>query len=117
MQMIVKGASKSPDAGLAAKHAGAKRALLETTSAPAMMQQAAGTNRGQDPPEAPALLNVPPFVQINDWIALSGMSRTVTYGHIKSGNIVARKVGGRTLIETGPSFAWMRSLPRLHEAA
>ncbi len=51
------------------------------------------------------------FATIATWCAISGLSRSVTYELMASGNIATIKVGARTLVHVPPSLAWMRSLP------
>jgi len=53
----------------------------------------------------------PLFVTIQVWSALAGMRRRTIFDHIAKGNIVAHKVGGRTLINVAASAAWIRSQP------
>lgn len=53
----------------------------------------------------------PPFVTIERWTALSTMSRRATFVHIAKGDIVAHKVGRRTLVDVAASMAWIRSRP------
>lgn len=40
------------------------------------------------------------------------MSRTKTYEHIGSGDIVAIKLADRTLVDVDAGLAWLRSRPR-----
>jgi hypothetical protein len=53
----------------------------------------------------------PAFATIDNWCALSGMGRRVTYDEIGRGNIKAIKVGARTLIDVEAGLAWLRSRP------
>lgn len=53
----------------------------------------------------------PPFVTIERWTALTTMSRRATFVHIAKGDIVAHKVGRRTLVDVAASMAWIRSRP------
>ena len=54
---------------------------------------------------------VPAFCSIDQWCALSGMGRRVTYDEIGRGNLKAVKLGNRTLIDVPHGLAYMRSLP------
>ena len=62
-----------------------------------------------DPPTP--IETMPLFVTILVWSALSGMRARTIVDHIAKGNIVAHKVGGRTLIDVAASAAWIRSQP------
>jgi hypothetical protein len=53
----------------------------------------------------------PKFATIDDWCAISGMSRRVAYDEMGRENLKAIKMGGRTLIDVEAGLAWMRSLP------
>jgi hypothetical protein len=53
----------------------------------------------------------PRFATIDQWCALTGMSRRVTYDELGRGNIKAVKVGARTLIDVEAGLAWFRSRP------
>jgi len=53
----------------------------------------------------------PAFSTIDNWCALSGMGRRVTYDEIGRGNLKAIKVGARTLIDVEAGLAWLRSRP------
>lgn len=54
----------------------------------------------------------PSFATIPDWCALSGMGRTLTYEALRRGDLVARKVGDRTLIDVERGLVWLNSLPK-----
>lgn len=41
-----------------------------------------------------------------------GVSRARTYAEINAGRLVARKLGGRTLIARADADAWLDALPR-----
>ena len=51
----------------------------------------------------------PEFATIREWCRLSGMGRTTTYTNLGLGNLQARRIGGRTLIDVRAGLAWMRS--------
>jgi hypothetical protein len=53
----------------------------------------------------------PKFCSIDNWCALSGMGRRVTYAELGVGNLKAIKVGARTLIDVDAGLAWLRSRP------
>ena len=53
----------------------------------------------------------PKFVTIDNWCALTSLSRRVSYDRIGSGELVAIKVGNRTLIDFEAGLAWLRSRP------
>jgi hypothetical protein len=53
----------------------------------------------------------PNYATIDDWCAISGISRRVTYDRLGAGDLKAVKVGGRTLVDVDAGLAWMRSLP------
>ena len=55
--------------------------------------------------------NVPAFATVVDWCRLSGMGRTATYHALMRGDLRARKLGKRTLIDVRHGLAWMGSLP------
>jgi len=64
------------------------------------------------PTDHPTPIEISPlFATIPVWSALSGMCRRTIFDHIAKGNIVAHKVGGRTLINVAASAAWIRSQP------
>ena len=58
----------------------------------------------------------PAFASINGWCGLSGMSRSGTYIALKAGNLTARKLGGRTLVDVEAGLRWLRSLPSAYAA-
>jgi hypothetical protein len=51
------------------------------------------------------------FATIRVWCRLTGMSRSVTYQELGRGNLRAKKVNGRTLIDFPHGLAWLRSRP------
>ena len=51
------------------------------------------------------------FASIADWCQISGMGRTSTYHAINRGDLLARKLGGKTLIDVPRGLAWLNSLP------
>jgi hypothetical protein len=53
----------------------------------------------------------PKFATIEDWCTISGMSRRVVYDRMGTGELTAKKIGGRTLIDVEAGLAWMRALP------
>jgi hypothetical protein len=64
------------------------------------------------PTDHPTPIEISPlFVTITVWLALSGMCRRTVFDHIARGNIVAHKVGRRTLINVAASRAWIASQP------
>lgn len=52
------------------------------------------------------------FASIADWSRISGMGRSSIYEALGGGNLRARKVGARTLIDVQHGLAWLNSLPR-----
>ena len=65
--------------------------------------------------------NLPEYTTISRWCALSGMGRSTTYEALGRGDLRARKLGTRTLIDVQHGLAWLDSLPpatvRLHGAS
>ena len=53
----------------------------------------------------------PKFCSINDWVRLTGMSRRVTYQRLTDGDLRAKKVGSKTLIDAEHGFRYLRGLP------
>jgi hypothetical protein len=51
------------------------------------------------------------YCTIEDWITMTGMSRRVVYERLGSGDLAAKKVGARTLIDCEAGLAWLESLP------
>jgi hypothetical protein len=60
-----------------------------------------------DPTNSPT----PRFATIDNWCAISGMGRRVTYDELGRGNLKAIKVGARTLIDVQHGLAWLGSRP------
>jgi len=55
---------------------------------------------------------VPAYTSISGWCGLSGMSRSATYNFLAAPDgLIARKVGGRTLIDVQHGLAWLASRP------
>ena len=55
--------------------------------------------------------NVPDFVSIPTWIKRRGISRSKTYELLAAGELTARKVGRRTLIDLKAGLAWLDARP------
>lgn len=53
----------------------------------------------------------PEFTTIDGWCALTGMGRTATYEAIQRGDLTARKVGRRALVDVPEGLKWIRSRP------
>ena len=53
----------------------------------------------------------PAFASVADWCRLSGMGRTAIYHALSRGDLRARKVGSKTLIDVQHGMAWLHSLP------
>lgn len=53
----------------------------------------------------------PEFTTIDGWCALTGMRRTATYEAIQRGDLIARKVGRRALVDVPAGLAWLHSCP------
>lgn len=53
----------------------------------------------------------PNFVTVPEWIARSGISRSRTYELLGTGDLRARKVGRRTLIDLRAGLAWLDAQP------
>jgi hypothetical protein len=53
----------------------------------------------------------PSYAPISEWGTISGMSRSEIYRRLAAGDLVAKKLGSRTLIDVEAGLAWMRSLP------
>jgi hypothetical protein len=62
---------------------------------------------------APASLDAaaPAFCTIPRWCELTGMSRSATYEALGRRDIVAKKVGKRTLVNYTSGISWINSLP------
>ena len=55
--------------------------------------------------------NLPAYATVPEWCRLSGMGKSVTYEMLGVGNLRARKLGARTLIDVPHGLAWLDSLP------
>ncbi len=53
----------------------------------------------------------PAFASIDDWCAISGMSRRTTYERLGSEELRAIKLGSKTLVDVPHGLSWLRSLP------
>jgi hypothetical protein len=53
----------------------------------------------------------PVFVTIPSWCQLVGMSRSATYQALARGDLRAKKIGARTLINFASGLAWINGLP------
>ncbi len=53
----------------------------------------------------------PKFVTIDDWLVISGMGKSSVYQELARGNLIARKVGARSLIDVAHGLRWLRSRP------
>ena len=51
------------------------------------------------------------YASIKDWCRLTGMGRTKVYAHLGKGNLKAKKLDGKTLVDVPHGIAWLRSLP------
>ena len=60
--------------------------------------------------------DIPEFEPVPNFSARSGMSRSQIYNLLKTGELHARKVGARTLIDVPFGLAWLRSRPLSHPA-
>lgn len=54
---------------------------------------------------------LPRLAPIPRWCAISGMSRSGTYDALARGQLRAKKLGGKTLIDVPHGLAWLESLP------
>ena len=55
--------------------------------------------------------NFPAFAPIPRWCDLSGMGRSATYEALGRGDLLAVKVGKRTLIDVRHGLSWIPSRP------
>ena len=53
----------------------------------------------------------PNFVSIPNWVRRTGISRSKTYELLAAGELSARKVGRRTLIDLKAGLAWLDEQP------
>jgi len=51
------------------------------------------------------------YATLPDWCALSGMRPSKTYDELTRGNLRAKKIGKRLLIDVQHGLAWLRTLP------
>ena len=56
-------------------------------------------------------MNTPVYATIDRWVELSGVSRTVTYELLGSGQLVAHKLNARVLVNVTAGLAFIASLP------
>lgn len=54
---------------------------------------------------------VPLFVSIDEWVRMTSMCRRSVYDRLASGELKARKVGTRVLIDVQAGLDWIRSHP------
>ena len=54
---------------------------------------------------------LPVFATVDLFCEIASISRSALYLAFGRGDVVAVKAGKRTLIETAPALAWLRSLP------
>ena len=62
--------------------------------------------------ELPVALQQKAFVTIQEWVKMTGISKSKTYELLKSKVLEAKKVGGRTLIDAQKGFAWLANQPK-----
>ncbi len=55
--------------------------------------------------------SAPDFVSIPTWVKRTGISRSKTYELLAAGELSARKVGRRTLIDLRAGLAWLDAQP------
>ena len=53
----------------------------------------------------------PAFAPIDGWMAISGMGRRAVYAALDRGDLRAKKMGARTMIDVEHGLAWLRALP------
>jgi hypothetical protein len=53
----------------------------------------------------------PAFANLEDWGAISGLSRSASYLALGAGNLRAKKIGRRLLIDVAHGLEWRRSQP------
>lgn len=51
------------------------------------------------------------YATMPDWCALSGMRPSKTYDELSRGNLRAKKIGTRLVIDVQHGLAWLRTLP------
>lgn len=54
---------------------------------------------------------IPDFVPIAVWVSRTGISRSKTYELLGSGELTAKKIGRRTLIDFRAGLAWLDAQP------
>jgi hypothetical protein len=64
------------------------------------------TNQSEQQPQ-----KTPKFGTIDVWMALTGISRRMTYEYLGRGDLKAVKVGTRTLINIEKGLAWLEAQP------
>jgi len=57
-------------------------------------------------------VQLPAFATLERWIELSGVSRSTTYELLGSGDLIARKLGKRVLIDVQHGLKFLNSLPK-----
>lgn len=63
------------------------------------------------PAKSARFLATPAYATIAAWCALSAMGRSSTYEALARGDLRAKKLGARTLIDVPHGLAWLDSLP------
>jgi hypothetical protein len=63
------------------------------------------------PVPSPSEGSIPKYCTIETWCDLSGMRRRSVYDALGRTDLVAIKVGSRTLIDVETGLAWLRSRP------
>jgi excisionase family DNA binding protein len=53
----------------------------------------------------------PKFVTIQTWVELSGIGRSTSYKLLAAGELHARKIGRRVLIDFEAGMAWLAAQP------
>lgn len=54
---------------------------------------------------------LPAYATVPEWCRLSGVGRSRTYELLGTGQLRAKKLGARTLIDVAHGLAWLDSLP------
>lgn len=55
----------------------------------------------------------PAFASIDDWCRISGLSKTRTYALLTTGDLIARKIGGRSFVDVKAGLQFMHAAPRV----
>lgn len=55
--------------------------------------------------------SLPAYCSLKKWVEISGISRSKSYMLMKSGDLPAKKVGGKTLLKTVECLAWIDAQP------